>query len=313
MEPDTSGGAAPSASRKIFYNDQGLRAGWRLLIYCGMIAVLVYGVGLLARKLGGGPKGPPLPDYVQAIFQAAGEFILFLVLLFLAWIMSRIERRKVGAYGLPLQRSAFPALVRGYFIWGFLPLALLLLLLRVLHAFYFGNVTALNAKILAWGLLWFVVFLLVAFFEEYCFRGYFLHTLTEGIGFWPAAIIQAILFAGVHMGNGGETKIGIIAAGVFALFAAVTLWRTGNLWLAVGAHAGWDWGQTYFFGVNDSGFQAPGHLFNPHSQGPDWLSGGTVGPEGSVVTLILWAIMTLVFIRFYRKRNEPALVVTMGK
>lgn len=314
MEPDTSANAPAFAARQIFYNDRGLRAGWRLLIYFAMIAVLVYGVRLIAKQLGGAPKSAPLPDYLKTIFQAIGELIVFLVLLFLAWIMSRIEHRKVGAYGLPLQRSALSAFVRGYFLWGFLPLAFLLSVLRVMHVFYFGDVAALNTRILGWGVLWFAVFLLVGFFEEYMLRGYFLYTLTDGLGFWPAAIIQAILFAGIHMGNGGETKIGIIAAGFFALFAAATLWRTGNLWLAVGAHAGWDWGQSYFFGVNDSGFQAPGHLFNPHlSQGPDWLTGGTVGPEGSVVTLILWALMTIVFIRLYRKRNEPALVVTMQR
>jgi membrane protease YdiL (CAAX protease family) len=313
MEPETSGSAAPSPSRKIFFNDRGLRAGWRLLIYCGMIAVPVFCVAFIAKKLGGGPKGPPLPDYLQAIFQAAGELILFLMLLFLAWIMSRIEHRKVGAYGLPLQRSALSAFVRGYFLWGFLPLVFLLLVLRVTRVFYFGNMTALSARILGWGLLWFVVFLLVGFFEEYMLRGYFLYTLAEGIGFWPAAIIQAILFAGIHMGNGGETKIGLVAAGFFALFAAATLWRTGNLWLAVGAHAGWDWGQSYFFGVNDSGFQAPGHLLNPHvSQGPDWLTGGTVGPEGSAVTLILWGLLTIFFVLRYRPRG-PALVVTMER
>jgi len=154
----------------------------------------------------------------------------------------------------------------------------------------------------------------VGFFEEFSFRGYFLYTLADGIGFWPAAIIQAILFARVHMGNGGETRIGIIAAGVFALFAAATVWRTGNLWLAVGAHAGWDWGQSYFFGVNDSGLPVPGHLFNPRlAQGPDWLTGGSVGPEGSVLTLILWTLMAVFFLWLYRKRHEPVLVLTMDR
>src|ERR1044071_3593349 len=312
MEPEILPASSSNRLHTIFYNDRGLRAGWGLLIYCGMIAGLLYGARLIAKSLGGGPKGPPLPAHIQTIFQAVGELVVFLVLLFLAWIMSRIERRNVGAYGLPLQRSALSALVRGFFLWGFLPLAFLLFVLRVTHAFYFGNVTALNAKILGWGLLWFVVFLLVGLFEEYMLRGYFLYTLADGIGFLPAAVIQAILFAVIHMGNGGETKIGIIAAGVFAIFAAATVWRTGNLWLAVGAHAGWDWGQSYFFGVNDSGFQAPGHLLNPHTQGPDWLSGGTVGPEGSAVTLVLWGLMTVFFVLCYRPRG-PALVVTAEK
>lgn len=315
MEPETSASASSHKLTLIFYNERGLRAGWRLLIYIGMIWILAFGAGLIAKRLNARtPSGVPPSDFVRTMAQAAGEFVLFLVLLFLAWIMSKIERRKLGVYGLPLQRSAVRGFIRGYFVWGFLPLAILLSILRAMHVFYFGAVSALNYQILGWGVLWFFFFLLVGFFEEYSFRGYFLFTLADGIGFWSGAIIQAILFARVHMGNSGETRVGIIATGIFALFAAATLWRTGNLWLAVGAHAGWDWGQSFFFGVNDSGLQVPGHLFNPHlSQGPDWLTGGSVGPEGSVVTLVLWVLMAVLFLVLYRKRREPALVIIEGR
>ena len=109
--------------------------------------------------------------------------------------------------------SAISRFIRGYFLWGFLPLAILLSILRALHVFYFGNLSPLNSQILGWGALWFVFFLLVGLIEEYSLRGYFLYTLADGIGFWPAAIIQAVLFARAHMGNGGETRIGIIATG----------------------------------------------------------------------------------------------------
>src|SRR5579859_823760 len=315
MDSEIPRSAASHKLSNIFYNDRGLRAGWRLLIYLGMIFILVLGAGLIAKRLGSGhATSVPSSDFARTIFQAIGELILFLVVLFLSWIMSKIERRKVGVYGLPLQKSAISSFIRGYFLWGFLPLALLLSILRGFHVFYFGNLSPLNSQILGWGVLWFLFFLVVGFFEEFSFRGYFLYTLADGIGFWPAAIIQAILFARVHMGNGGETRIGIIAAGVFALFAAATVWRTGNLWLAVGAHAGWDWGQSYFFGVNDSGLPVPGHLFNPRlAQGPDWLTGGSVGPEGSVLTLILWTLMAVFFLWLYRKRHEPVLVLTMDR
>jgi hypothetical protein len=110
------------------------------------------------------------------------------------------------------------------------------------------------------------------------------------------------------MGNAGESRIGVIATGVFALFASVTLWRTGDLWLAVGAHAGWDWGQSFFYGVPDSGLIVPGHLFNPtlSKTAPAWLSGGTVGPEGSVLTLALWVLMFAGFLLFYPKRRDQS-------
>jgi uncharacterized protein len=313
MEPEIAPSASSRPLNTIFFNDRGLRAGWRLLIYCGMIAVLIAVGNFLGKRLAGAAQnGPKPPEFITWIFQAVGELIFFLLLLLLAWIMSKLERRKMGAYGLPLQRSLVPRFFTGYFFWGFLPLTVLLLILRLSGAFYFGTFSPLNRQILGWGLLWLIVFLLVGLFEEYFFRGYALYTLADGIGFWPAAIILAIGFARAHMGNGGETRIGIIATGFFALFAAATLWRTGNLWLAVGAHAGWDWGQSFFYGVNDSGFQAPGHLLNPHTQGPDWISGGTVGPEGSIVTLILWGMMIVLFLILYRPRR-PELVTIERK
>jgi membrane protease YdiL (CAAX protease family) len=312
MEPEILPASSSTRLHFIFFNDRGLRAGWRLLIYFAMIFLLVLvvnTVGKLVMGAQGGAQRPQPPEMVVRAIQAVVELILFLVLLLLAWIMSKIERRPMGAYGLPLERSLLPRFFSGYLFWGFLPLTVLLLVLRLCHVFYFGNLSPLKGQIFAWGLLWFFLFLLVGFFEEYFFRGYALYTLADGIGFWPAAIILAMGFARAHMGNPGETRVGIIATAVFALFAAATLWRTGNLWLAVGAHAGWDWGQSFFYGVNDSGFQAPGHLLNPHVQGPEWLSGGTVGPEGSALTLVLWVLMTVFFVLFYRRRG-PALVMT---
>ena len=51
MELEISSGASPSKLSYIFYNDRGLRAGWRLLIYIGMIFILVWGAGLQANPL----------------------------------------------------------------------------------------------------------------------------------------------------------------------------------------------------------------------------------------------------------------------
>lgn len=310
--------SAPSSHPRniIFFNDRGLRAGWRLLIYFAMIAALIFiarAVSVFLAKQGGNAAAAAqVPQSVQSILMAVGEVVLFLVVLFLAWVMSKIEKRKVGAYGFPLQKSAVSTFFSAYVLWGFLPLTVLLLVLRATGSFYFGNFSPWNGQILGWGILWWCFFLLVALFEESFFRGYALYTLADGIGFWPGAIIMALVFARAHMGNSGESWIGIIGVICFAFFAAAALWRTGNLWMAVGAHAGWDWGQTFFYGVNDSGFQAPVHLLNPHSQGPDWLSGGSVGPEGSVVTLIFWVLMTVAVVVFYRPRS-PVLVTPVER
>ncbi|HZU33618.1 MAG TPA: CPBP family intramembrane glutamic endopeptidase [Candidatus Angelobacter sp.] len=309
MDQETAGSRSARPLNFIFRNERGLRAGWRALIFL----LIVYGIPALlvitAMKLAGPqPKFNP-PSILKPAPQLLQGVLVFLWILFGTWIMSRIERRPMGTYGLPLVRAGVARFFTGYFFWGFLPLTLELLLMRALGLFYFGPIVLHGPQIISWALIWAAVFLLVGLVEEFSIRGYILYTLSDGIGFWPSAIILAVGFARAHMGNPGETRVGIIATGFFALFAAATLRRTGNLWLAVGAHAGWDWGQSFFYGVSDSGLQAQGHLLEPHSQGPAWLTGGTVGPEGSVFTLILWALMMIGFLMFYRKKQQPALVI----
>ncbi|HEX2330335.1 MAG TPA: CPBP family intramembrane glutamic endopeptidase [Candidatus Angelobacter sp.] len=299
----------PDPMNRMFYNDRGLRAGWRFLIFVLLFLGLVKIIGSLVLGPVFARSRLHNTDFSRSAAMLVFEGMQFLIIVLATWIMSRIEHRELGAYGLPRRRSAIPNFVSGYLFWGFLPLTLLLGILRVLGAFNFGTINPLNSAMLSWCLFWGVFFLLVGLAEEFLMRGYPLFTLADGLGFWPAAVIMALLFARAHMGNSGETRIGIIATGVFAMFAAATLWRTGDLWLAVGAHAGWDWGQSFFYGVPDSGLVVPGHLFSPtlSTTAPAWLSGGTVGPEGSVLTLVLWGVMFAGFLVIYpSRRNQLA-------
>jgi hypothetical protein len=72
-------------------------------------------------------------------------------------------------------------------------------------------------------------------------------------------------------------------------------------------HASWDWAETFFFGVADSGMPASGHLLNTAMSGSKWMTGGTVGPEGSVVGLmVVSAVIGLLFLRFGKKPRLTA-------
>ncbi|HKD45887.1 MAG TPA: type II CAAX endopeptidase family protein [Candidatus Angelobacter sp.] len=300
----------------MFFNQRGLRAGWRLVIFAALLFAIGYAaiaaLTLLSSLLRSrsGPGAAPSPLWLSLV-----EITQFLVVVLVSWIMANIERRKSEVYGLPVTTSALPRFGVGFLLWGFLPLSLVLLIMRSLRVFYFGDLAVHGSAVLYWALAWGLMFLAVGLLEEYSFRGYALYTLADGIGFWPAAIVLAVGFAYIHMSNGGENRIGIAGVFLYAIFAAATLWRTGNLWLAVGAHAGWDWGQSFFYGVSDSGLQVEGHLLNPRIQGPDWLSGGSVGPEGSIVTLIFWGLMTVCFLAFYpeQRKAAPPLLVASGE
>ncbi len=308
MDQPTS---SPGQRNSIFFNDRGLRAGWRALVFLFLVIAPSLILSTIIVLLRHGPPNSNVQAGLQPLNQLAGLVWMFFSIVFAAWVMSRIERRSMGVYGLPLKNTrVFSSFVVGYFIWGFLPLSVLLLALRALHVFYFGRLAIPPAQALSWGALWALVFLMVGLTEEYAFRGYLLYTLTDGLGFWPAAIVMAAVFALAHALNPIESRIGLVMTALFSLFASMVLWRTSNLWLAVGAHAGWDWGQTFFYGVSDSGFQAQGHLLNPHIEDPAWLSGGAVGPEGSIVALLVLVLMTMLVALIYRRREQPALIIT---
>ena len=133
-------------------------------------------------------------------------------------------------------------------------------------------------RALKFAVFWAVFFLIVGFYEEFFTRGYTQFTLTEAVGFWPAAILLSLGFGALHLENPGESWVGILGAMVIGFFFCLTLRRTGNLWFAIGFHASWDWGESYFYSVPDSGGMAPGHLLHSSLQGPRWLTGGSVGP-----------------------------------
>jgi hypothetical protein len=142
----------------------------------------------------------------------------------------------------------------------------------------------------------------VGWFEEFLLRGYTQFTLARGIGFWPAAVALSCVFGAVHLGNGGEDWRGILAAATIGFFFCLTLRRTATLWFAVGFHAAWDWGESFFYSVPDSGTVSPGHLLSSSFHGSAWLTGGSVGPEGSVMCFVVMAAAWVVFSWMYPGR-----------
>ena len=83
------------------------------------------------------------------------------------------------------------------------------------------------------------------------------------------------------------------------LLFCLTIRRTGTLWFAVGFHAAWDWAKTFFYGTPDSGLLGVGRLLNTSVRGPNWLTAGSAGPEGSVLAFfVLTLCALLIHLRF---------------
>jgi membrane protease YdiL (CAAX protease family) len=212
--------------------------------------------------------------------------------------MSRFEKRSFGDYGLP-RCGAF-----GNFFWqgallGFIEISIVLIFLAVLQCYRFGAISLHGTELVRWAVFWAIFFLVVALYEEFAFRGYVLFNLAQGAGFWPAAMLLSVVFGARHLLNPGETWGGIGGVILIGLFWSFTLRRTGSLWFAIGMHAGFDFSETFLYSVPDSGVIFPGHLSSAVLAGPAWLTGGTAGPEASVLDFLVVLLFFYVFHRLH--------------
>ena len=216
--PPESRSLRPSS---LFFNDRGLRAGWRFVLFLVLLRLvlipLVFGV---IR---------PLRHRLQSSVGDISDALLLACTLLATLIMSKLERRTLLSYGLK-DAVALPHLFSGT-LTGFASLSLMLLGLRATHHLTFGPRSMGGSQLLVVALLNLLGFLIVALFEENAFRGYALHTLAEGIGFWPAALMMSILFALVHVQNPGESSARINRFLGGALDARAMEWAVDpNLW-----------------------------------------------------------------------------------
>ena len=285
----------------IFYHDRGLRAGWRILMYMVMVLILGTAMNFALDKIFHLRKtDSPAPG--QIFLQ---EFLVFVLVFLPACFMAWLEHRSVGDYGLPFHSLFGTRFWQGCAL-GVVEVVTLMGCIAVFGGYSFGSLDIHGAAIFKWALFWALLFIVVGLFEEFAFRGYLQFTLADGIGFWPAAWILSLGFGAVHLRNKGEGWVGAAGVAMIGLIFALTLKRTGNLWLVVGWHAAFDFGETFLFSVPNSGAVFPGHLSNATLHGATWLTGGTVGPEGSVFSFITMAIAGLFIHKVFPARKSTS-------
>lgn len=142
-------------------------------------------------------------------------------------------------------------------------------------------------------------------FEELLHRGVIFRNVEELAGSWIALLVSALIFGLRHLGNPEATLLGALAitfeAGV--LLAALFL-LTRRLWLSIGFHMGWNFVQSGIYSGSVSGaFKQPG-LFRATLEGPEFLTGGSFGMEGSVVAFGLCTATGLLVLHAAAKRGN---------
>lgn len=295
-----------------FIGPIGLRAGWRLFIFLAIVIALQAGlqeIALLILKA----RGLTAPEGLIPIVFLVADGITLIAVLVASWILAKWEHRKLNDYGLP-GKNAF-----GWRFWegaafGYAGVSLLILLIYLAGGYSPGLLALHGAALVRATLLWLLASLAIGFAEEYFFRGYPQFILTQGIGFWPAAFLISFLFGALHyFTKPYERWPDWASTALLALLICLTLRRTGDLRFAIGFHAAFDFGAIFVYSGPNGGRLAPDRLLTATFQGGDWLTGGKLGPEASLLVFPVIGAMFLAFHYLYRvpaetaKHSSPAL------
>jgi uncharacterized protein len=226
-----------------------------------------------------------------------GPLLAWLVLLGYARMVRVLEHREAGEAG----RSGAVAEAGRGTLFGIGLFAATIAIIAVFGGYGVHGWGSLAAAIGAFGMT-----CAVAVAEEVMFRGVLFRIVEEKTGTWGAMAVSAILFGGLHLINSGATLYGAVSIAIeggLMLAAAYTVTRT--LWLPIGLHLGWNFAEGGIFGTNVSG--SSDHtlgLFKGTVSGSSVLSGGSFGPEASIVALLVCGATTVLFLRQARRRGH---------
>ncbi|HEM2779511.1 TPA: CPBP family intramembrane metalloprotease [Streptococcus suis] len=127
--------------------------------------------------------------------------------------------------------------------------------------------------------------------EELLTRGWMFSSLAAKYNIPVGILISSLFFSFLHLGNDGISLIPLLDLTLFAILACLVMLKTGNLWVIGGLHAAWNCFQGNVFAFPVSGTQAGQAFIAVETSGPDWLSGGAFGVEGSIISLLIQAGM----------------------
>lgn len=290
----------------LFVVNGRLRPLWRAVLYFALANWIV--LPLLDRGMPFAASTLHVPGGLTAGAIALAEIELFVGALICTALFALYERRRIDSYGLPLDRAfgrnTWEGMVAGVLLAGVVAGGMLVLGGMQIHGFATTGMPLLFA-----GLAWLAANVCIGVAEEFWYRSYFLQTWWKSLGFWPGALVVAIIFTTDHyFYKTGENIWDVVTLVSLSLMMSYSVLRSGTLWFAVGFHIAFDFMQLFVIGTPNGSRIPVGHMLDVTFQGPVWLTGGVLGTEASF--LMYPAIALLWLFVWWRWRGRADLQLT---
>ena len=293
MDADTQDIPAAGHRRRVFRNpaDGRLRAGWRiglfLVVFYAIALPLLFGI----RAAVGFPRTSPLVFVIIAVAATLATFVA----------RRYIDRKTVVSLGLRPGLAAALDIGFGFLLSGLMAGAVFAAMAAP------GLITGIRFTATGWSIVGvlagpLLITAIVGYWEELVFRGYLLQNMAEGLGMRRAVVMSCLLYGLVHAAN---PNAGLLSTAIIVLFGYLRIYGylgTGQLWLSMGMHWGWNFFQGSVFGYAASGHTEAQTLIAHEAVAADWLSGGAFGPEASVLTIPV-VVLALLIMRAWSSRR----------
>ena len=191
-------------------------------------------------------------------------------------------------------------------IIGGLSLGLVLNLLIALVAIATGSIK-LHYEGLGLGafLLLLIAVLIQSGAEEFVARVFIYQRLRKNFPKWPVVAIlgNGLFFILIHFGNPGMTFISELMLLLVSIMYSLVVYYFDSIWIPIVAHTTWNFTQSIVLGLPNSGIVFPVSVFKLDAGTNNFAFDSTFGVEGSILTIILHAIVCVGLYYYGRKKG----------
>ena len=286
--------------RNIFFNPelQTIRAGWRIAM---MLAVFIAGNAVIT-----GPIMALLKDVPGLPKNTIGTGLAYIVLTLATWVVLRfVDKRPFHSVGLSFKANWGKELFQGL-LFGSSMMSLIYLIeySSGMVVIEFRDLTMDQSMVIF--ISSFCLYVIVGYGEELMFRGYLFQAFAEGTNTLIATLTLSLLFAAAHMGNPNVSVFGIVNVGLAGMWLSLAYIKTKALWLPIGLHISWNFFQGFVYSYPVSGTTSPNsQIGTAVVSGPEWITGGTFGPEGGILATIMLILCSVLIYRWNWVNASP--------
>ncbi|KPK84936.1 MAG: hypothetical protein AMS27_08700 [Bacteroides sp. SM23_62_1] len=219
------------------------------------------------------------------------SFVIFFI-----WLWIRFfEKRSLNTIGF-VGKNAFKKYLAGL-LTGFMMMSGVIGLMYI-----FGSVNNIKSMVSDGSdntgivLLFLIAYIIQGANEEIISRGWQFQVLGARYKPWIGALVSSTIFVLLHGLNNGISIIAVLNLFLFSFLLILFVLRDNSIWAACGWHSSWNWTMENIFGMNVSGTEGVVSLLNFSVKGPDFLTGGDFGPEGSIFTTFIFLIGILILL-----------------